>query len=672
MKKLLCSLVCLSLGASVLFAQDPQYKDLMTRAARGEADAAYQLHLLAKKDKLYKNKSDNRQAAERYFLRAVELRHPTARYVFSAEALATRSANSAQGTAYAFLRDLEWTRPGDPLTPQQFYDVHRLLGLCYELGKGVRPNSALANSYYLFASLNSPEAKLALIRRMLDFRNPLFSQNAALEEAYSLIVRRPERREEVFALIRNHRLVGQFAEFVAKRADAGDDLAQMLLADSMFTGTFFPKEVTRAINYYRMAAKQGNPEAALTLAGILAEGRNFTKRDVAAAIPLYEQALESNSTRVRAAKGLVAIYEKDYAAANQKREAEEKKLKELKPPARPAIEITVARTPEERRAAEEKQKAADAAYEKEMAAYEDARAKIGEALKAIAGETEAVRAKLFLYSTLAEDFKAARAYAENAPTQGEVLYLDAYEYAATRRNAKKSAAYRELLNRAIVSGYPLAVLDLAEATGRFSVTEVLNALENSPLPHGRAWMHRLAMVYAHGTLATNPRQDFKKAYELLEKSAELGWLPSIEFLADLERNGDPKFGIAPNSPKAEAAENRLLSYDLALQHPALYKKFVADFEAGKTKVANPVALLGRSAERNPYAAFALAKLFLKGDEKAGIAKDPSMALALLHVAGESGYKPAIDALAELARTGIPKVLNANPDFARKYSSLTSK
>lgn len=672
MKKLACCFVFLSMSALTMFAQEPQYKPLVSSAARGDVDAAYQLYLLAKSDRLYPTKKENRQAEERYFLRAVELGHQVARYLFAVEAIGTRSANSAQVTAFAYLRDLEGTRPGSPLNSAQYFDVHRLLGACYEQGKGIRPNSSMVNSYYLFASLNSPEAKLGLIDRMLDFRNPLFSQNAALEEAYSLIVRRPDRKDDVFDLIRKRRLVGQLSEFIAKRADAGDDVAQMTLADSMFTGSFFPREVTRAINYYRKAADLGNADAALKLADIYAHGLNFTKQDVAESIAYYEQALDSDSTRVRAAKGLFAIFAKDYAAVMEKKNAEEKKLQDLKPPARPNLEIKVAKSVEERRAAEEKRKAAQDAYDKEMAAYQAARGVIEKELKAIYEQAETLRAKLFLYSMLAEDFKAAREYAKLAPTQNEALYLDAYEYAATHRNAKKSAAFRELLTRATVNGYPLAVLDLAEATGRFRIAEVIDALENSPMPHGREWMYRLSVAYAYGTPATNPRYDAKKACDLLRKSAELGCLPAIERLAALERNGDSALGIAANSANADALEQRLLLRDASLRRPDLFKNFIADFESGKSKIADPIALMVRSAERNPYASFTLAKLYLTGAPKYKIEKDPSMALVLLHVAGEYGYKPAIDMLADLARNGIPKVLNSNSDFAEKYSSLTSK
>lgn len=72
-------------------------------------------------------------------------------------------------------------------------------------------------------------------------------------------------------------------------ADAKYDEAQYVLSDFYINGWGTPKNYNRAVQYLRMSVAQGNPEAIMRLADILAEGKVYT-RNIKNAHVLYNVA----------------------------------------------------------------------------------------------------------------------------------------------------------------------------------------------------------------------------------------------------------------------------------------------------------------------------------------------------------------------------------------------
>lgn len=72
-------------------------------------------------------------------------------------------------------------------------------------------------------------------------------------------------------------------------ADAQYDEAQYVLSDFYINGWGTPKNYNRAVQYLRMSIAQGNPEAIMRLADILAEGKVYT-RNIKNAHVLYNVA----------------------------------------------------------------------------------------------------------------------------------------------------------------------------------------------------------------------------------------------------------------------------------------------------------------------------------------------------------------------------------------------
>ena len=166
MNKTLSAIVCTALLAPALYAQRPNdYAELIAQEARGNAEAAYRLYDLAQKGQLHMRKEDNDRDAQRYLSRAAGLGSVPARYQFAVTSLNGFGAlHSSQKTAFEYLLELAKLQPGKDFTAEQYFEVHSLIGECYENGKGVQPNLDLAFRYYLFASVQNEKARLALAR----------------------------------------------------------------------------------------------------------------------------------------------------------------------------------------------------------------------------------------------------------------------------------------------------------------------------------------------------------------------------------------------------------------------------------------------------------------------------------------------------------------------------
>ena len=164
-KKTLSAICCAALLAPALYAQRPDHSALFAQEARGNANAAYRLYELAQSGQLHSRKADNDRDAQRYLSRAAELGSISARYRFALSCLSGQGVlRSGQKTSFEYLLELSKLQPSAEFTADQYFEVHALIGECYENGKGVQPNLDLAFRYYLFASVHNEKARLALAR----------------------------------------------------------------------------------------------------------------------------------------------------------------------------------------------------------------------------------------------------------------------------------------------------------------------------------------------------------------------------------------------------------------------------------------------------------------------------------------------------------------------------
>ena len=236
MKKKLTAICCAALLTPVLYAQGigqapilrPEYRTLNAQAEIGNAEATNRVYELAREGKLYERnnavrdrvkaendaKAENDRTAQRYLSRAAENGSILARYDFAVSRLSGMgSLRSGQKTAFEYLLELAKLQPSRNFTPEQYFEVHSLIGECYENGKGVQPNLDLAFRYYLFASVQNEKARLALARifmKGLDSIGIKANPDAAMFEFFDVFTRNEKRIPEIISMLRAAGKVNDF------------------------------------------------------------------------------------------------------------------------------------------------------------------------------------------------------------------------------------------------------------------------------------------------------------------------------------------------------------------------------------------------------------------------------------------------------------------------------
>ena len=127
-----------------------------------------------------------------------------ARYQFAVSRLSgTGALRSGQKTAFEYLLELAKLQPSREFTVDQYFKVHALLGECYENGKGVQPNIDLALRYYLFASVQNEDARLALARIFMKGVDSLGikpNPDAAMFELFDVFTKNEKRVPEIIRI----------------------------------------------------------------------------------------------------------------------------------------------------------------------------------------------------------------------------------------------------------------------------------------------------------------------------------------------------------------------------------------------------------------------------------------------------------------------------------------
>ena len=604
--KTLTAICCAALLAPALYAQRPEHAALIAQEARGSADAAFRLYELAQSGQLYSRKDENDRAAQRYLNRAAELGSVAARYQFAVSRLSGMSSlYSGQKTAFEYLLELAKLQPSRNFTAEQYFEVHSLIGECYENGKGVQPNLDLAFRYYLFASVQNEKARLALARifmKGIDSIGLKANPDAAMFEFFDVFTKDEKRIPEIIGMLRAANKVDDFSKFLERKARAGDPVAAYFLASNTFSGNIFPKEVQKSLEIYELAVRYGDLKAAIDLGDIYTFGKNFIPADEEKGYAYYDLALASAETRETAAKRMLRYVEKKNDPYDLF------KFNVL------ANDLNGARNVIRRNV--QMSWSAEDIYLKAKE-FKDGKVRMKQYDKrAQADYFERLHmASNAGYFLAVEDYfreAGSREYArmiwalelDPHPEDPDWLYTLSVCYRSggaenKSRDFKKSLEYMiAAADKGHVTSMDLLVKLYTRGGARYGVPE--------PVPE-------LAQKYTDLLV----QHDYKLKY------------PSYfnAYLEELE--------------KVEGEE-----YDPTSLDPAF-----------------------RSIQTSPLAAMALSRIFMKGNDDFKVEKDEMVALVMLHEAAANGYEPAVRELTAICKNGIADVFSANENFARKYESL---
>lgn len=535
-----------------------------------------------------------------------ELGSVSARYQFAVSRLSgTGSLQAGQKQAFEYLLDLAKLSPSREFTVEQYFEVHNMLGECYEKGKGVQPNLDLAFRYYLFASVYNEKARLALARIFLkgiDSIGLKANPDAAMFEFFDVFTRDEKRIPEIIAMLRTADKVNDFSKFLERKARAGDPVAAYFLASNTFSGNIFPKEIQKSLEIYELAVRYGDLKAAIDLGDIYTFGKNFIPVDEEKGYAYYDLALASNETKETAAKRMLRYVEKKNDPYDLfKFNVLANDLRNARKVIRDNVQMSWS---------------AEDIYLKAKE-FKDGKVRLKQFDKR--AQTDyferlhmASNAGYFL---AVEDYfreAGSREYArmiwalelDPHPEDPDWLYTLSVCYRSggtdnKSRDFKKSLEYMTAAaEKGHVTSMDLLVKLYTRGGARYGVPE--------PMPE-------LAQKYTDMLV----QHDYKLKY------------PSYfnAYLEELE--------------KVEGEE-----YDPTSLDPAF-----------------------RSIQTSPLAAMALSRIFMKGDTNFKVEKDEMIALILLHEAAANGYEPAVRELTEISRNGITDVFSANANFAKKYETL---
>jgi len=609
MKKTISAICCAALIAPALYAQRPEHAALLAQEARGNADAAYRLYELARQGQLHLRKEENDRDVQRYLSRAAELGSVAARYQFAISRLSGQgSLRAGQKTAFEYLLELAKLQPSANFTAEQYFEVHSLLGECYENGKGVQPNLDLAFRYYLFASVQNEKARLALARifmKGIDSIGLKANPDAAMFEFFDVFTKNEKRIPEIIGMLRSAGKVNDFSKFLERKARAGDPVAAYFLAANTFSGTIFPKEVQKSLEMYQLAVQYGDLKAAIDLGDIYTSGRGFVPVDEKKGNAYYDLALGSKDTRETAAKRMIPYIEKQN---------DPYKLVQyliLSNDLRGARRV-ISRNAGMNWSAQD--------------IY----------LKAKEFKDSKVRAKQYNKQAQTEYFERLH-MASNA---GYFLAVEDYFREAGSREYARMIWALELDPHpedpdwlyTISVCYRSGGTDNKSRDFKKSLDYMIKAADKGHVTS----MDLLVKLYTRGGArygVPDPVPELAQKYTdlLVQHDYKLKY-PSYfnAYLEELE--------------KGEKTDD--VEYDPTSLDPAF-----------------------RSVQTSPLAAMALSRIFMDGNSDYKVEKDEIVALIMLHEAAANGYEPAIRELEKINRNGIADVFAANANFAAKYSTL---
>ena len=151
--------------AVCLCAQQSKRIEILKRLAdKGSAASCYRLAELAKANKLAPDANTNAAEYLHYINKAVELGYPRAKLEVAVSFLTGTNLKNQQ-MAYPILDELVKLPISDDFSRKELITAYYWMGHCLEWSKGVPVNATRAMRYYQLASIDSTEARFALLRR---------------------------------------------------------------------------------------------------------------------------------------------------------------------------------------------------------------------------------------------------------------------------------------------------------------------------------------------------------------------------------------------------------------------------------------------------------------------------------------------------------------------------
>lgn len=607
LKRILCLFV-LCLFSAQLCAQESatarRIRFLRGRAESGNsriaANANYELARMAREKRLYPDAATNEAEYQELLSRAAGLGHPRAKLELAELHLSSKVLRNQQ-LAFPFLQELVKTHPSKNFTLREKFKAFYLLGHCYETGKGTRVDTVRAQRFYRLAAIGNSDARFIVLRG--------FNKGKEKEPVYELLYEiclsdmEPSDPARVDSFLAQNKMRDSFAAYLDRKSRAGDRVATMILADNLFFGGLFPQQRMKALECFKRAVGQGNPEAAMRLADFHDKGLFGLRQDPDIVEKYYRQAFQSPQLRVRAAARLAEQTKKriDALAASQdKDEAKLSRLKDL----------------------------------------------------------------YFYYLMTSEQYPAARNFIDSDSGQQfkeKDLYLKAREYHAAGGDPKQ---YRERIRMASNAGYPLAVIDYVSSidVGRRTPKQSANLLRAMLVfseDENPAWLWNISLLYREGG-AENPEFSAEKSLQYAEKAASLGSVDALEYLIRSYEKGNPDAGIRADAAKSEKFRLELLARDLRQDKADFFRNYTESLEAKKVRTPEDLTMIFRSLGLSPYADYAYAGFLFRGDPGMKIKKDEEHGMLMLHLSARGGnFRQAVEEIIRRIQVGIKP--NRTPD-----------
>lgn len=564
------------------------------------AHANYELAKLAREKRLHPSAAANEVEYPELLNRAAGLGYPRAKLDLAELHLSSKALRNQQ-LAFPFLLDLVKTHPSRNFTLREKFRAFYLLGHCYETGKGTRMEPARAQRFYRLAAIGNSDARFIVLRG--------FNKGKDKEPVYELLYEicladmDPADPARVDSFLAQNKMRDAFAAYLDRKSRAGDRIATMILADNLFFGGLFPQQRMKALECFKRAVNQGNPEAAMRLADFHDKGLFGLKQDPDIVEKYYRRAFQSPQLRVRAATRLAELTKKRIDALSASPKKDEAKLAHLKD-------------------------------------------------------------LYFYYLMISEQYPAARKLIDSDSGQqfkGKDLYLKAKEYHAAGGDPRQ---YRERIRMASNAGYPLAVIDYIPSIGAGRRTPkqsaaLLKAMLEYPEDENPNWLWNVSVLYGEGG-PENPEFSPGKSLLFAKKAASLGSPDALEYLIRSYAEGNPAAGIKADAAKSEKYRNELLSRDIQQDKADFFRQYAENLASKKTRTPADLILIFRSLGLSPYADHAYAGFLFKGDPAMKIRKDDEHAMLMLHLSARGGnFSRAVEEIIRRIQDGIKP--NRTPD-----------
>ncbi len=618
--------------AVCLCAQQSKRIEILKRLAdKGSAASCYRLAELAKANKLAPDANTNAAEYLHYINKAVELGYPRAKLEVAVSFLTGTNLKNQQ-MAYPILDELVKLPISDDFSRKELITAYYWMGHCLEWSKGVPVNATRAMRYYQLASIDSTEARFALLRRYAREKD----KEPVLDFLYMTFLadNTPATAEKVNQFLFRNKLMEQFADYLDRKSQAGDDMACIMLAENEWKGELFPLQRRLSMEHYDRSVKLGNHSAAMTLATIHS-CLNFEK---------YK--MEGVEAQINYGYNI----RKDLVKAEKYARIAMQSPRLLNDAAILMVYIT------------------------------------GEKIKAATGKKDekllaALREDMFYFLMLSEQYTKARELLNKesgAELHAKDIYLKAKEFKASMSHMNKGAKehYRDRIRMSANAGYPLAVLEYYTqkefAKGRvMDYPRMIKAALAFPQKDNPEWLWKLAQWH----IADSPSKSYPKALEYINQSATLGGLDALEFLIQAYRRGDARFGIKADEAKATEYFNKLIRSDCNLKKIRYFREYLASLKSKKDKTKDDLIPLFRSIGRNPQADRIYSDLLYSGDKAFGIEKNVEHAMRMLHFAARGPFiRSAVDEIIrhyeqDINRSATQDELQLNQEMMKLYQTI---